>query len=51
MPAIPGIHSVDYAANISFPQQLAAPHLSPPTIATKRITLSNSFSYSFAPTT
>ncbi|KAI0906537.1 hypothetical protein F4823DRAFT_631382 [Ustulina deusta] len=51
MPAIPGIHSVDYAANMGFPQQLAAPHPSPPTAAMRRMTPSDPFSYGLTPTT
>ncbi|KAI0472240.1 hypothetical protein F4859DRAFT_522188 [Xylaria cf. heliscus] len=57
MPATHGIQSVDYAANMSFPQQLAATQPSPqqqqsqltPTMMT--MTPSNSFSYGFAPAT
>ncbi|KAI0457303.1 hypothetical protein F5B21DRAFT_501675 [Xylaria acuta] len=54
VPVIRGIQSVDYAANMSFPQQLAAAHPSQltqltPTMAT--VNTSNSFPYGFAPTT
>ncbi|KAI8955206.1 hypothetical protein F4801DRAFT_574792 [Xylaria longipes] len=54
MPDIRGIQSVDYAANMSFPQQLAAPPPSPLSQLTPTMTTmspSNSFSYGFAPTT
>ncbi|KAI0856312.1 hypothetical protein F4860DRAFT_518930 [Xylaria cubensis] len=54
LPTVPGIQSVDYAANMSFPQQLAAtrpsslPQLTP---TTTMLTPSNSFSYGYPPTT
>ncbi|KAI1753041.1 hypothetical protein F4782DRAFT_529767 [Xylaria castorea] len=54
VPAIPGIQFVDYAANMSFPQQLAAPRPSSlpqltPTMTT--MNAPNSFSYGYTPTT
>ncbi|TGJ79451.1 hypothetical protein E0Z10_g9302 [Xylaria hypoxylon] len=51
VPAITGIQPVNYAANTSFPQQLAAPHMPPPTAAMATMSASNSFSYDFTPTT
>ncbi|KAI0974704.1 hypothetical protein F4678DRAFT_470087 [Xylaria arbuscula] len=50
MPAIPGLHSVDYAANMGFPQQLAAPQPSPITMM-ETMNPPSSFSYGFAPAT
>ncbi|KAI1311087.1 hypothetical protein F5Y03DRAFT_391629 [Xylaria venustula] len=50
MPAIPGIHSVDYATNMSFPQHLAAPQPSPMTMM-ETMNPPSSFSYGFAPGT
>ncbi|KAI0445721.1 hypothetical protein F4803DRAFT_548009 [Xylaria telfairii] len=53
VPVIRGIQSVDYAANMSFPQQLAAPQPSQLPLLTSTMTTmspSNSFSYGFAPT-
>lgn len=52
VPVIRGIQSVDYAANMSFPQQLAAPQPSQlPQLTSTMTTMSppNSFSYGFAP--
>ncbi|KAF2972323.1 hypothetical protein GQX73_g1350 [Xylaria multiplex] len=51
-PAIPGIQSMNYAANKSFPQQLAAPHMSPPPTPTMATTIpTSSFPYGFTPNT
>lgn len=50
MPVAPGVQSIDYAANMNFPQQLAvaAQHTFPPTRA---MTPSMSSSYAVTPTT
>ncbi|KAI1132368.1 hypothetical protein F5Y10DRAFT_294127 [Nemania abortiva] len=53
MPVVNGIQSVDYAANMTFPSQLAAPPAkSPATTMTTLATMdpSNSFPYGFTPT-
>ncbi|KAI1425611.1 hypothetical protein F5Y12DRAFT_714106 [Xylaria sp. FL1777] len=51
MPAMHGVHSVDYAANMSFPQQLATSHVPPPRAPMGTMGPSSSFSYSFTPST
>ncbi|KAI0541361.1 hypothetical protein GGR58DRAFT_510953 [Xylaria digitata] len=51
IPAMPGIQPINYAVNTSFPQQLTAPHMSPPPAAMASTIPSSSFPYGFAPTT
>ncbi|KAI1734933.1 hypothetical protein F4680DRAFT_436935 [Xylaria scruposa] len=54
LPTVTGIQSVDYAANMSFPQQLAAPRPSSLPQLTPTMTMltpSDSFSYGYTPTT
>ncbi|KAI0406945.1 hypothetical protein F4802DRAFT_595577 [Xylaria palmicola] len=46
-PIIPGIQPIDYAANMSFAQQLAAPSLSQPTSTMATMGAPDSFTYPF----